>query len=211
MDFHAVDQAVAQVARASSIETEVKARLDFIAEYGEDQFEESTVFRFTKVMGAPGRKLQAYSYAAIKVGRSWFTTGPSQGKYTWGEFILWLVSGENPVHPSEVVVIDPAYRIIYPAVLGRMRELQTRRETDLQRGPVYRPFFKDPTDPTAKPADPRGGDPQASLASDREPLEGEPGYRPKRNLRDHGNKYPEVDAPYERAADGDAAGINEPF
>jgi len=75
------------------LEEEVERKRQIVERLGDDIFDEGDVLAFTKQFTKDG---MVYSYAAIKAGDSWYTTGPKGGKYTWDEFVLWLVSGDVP-------------------------------------------------------------------------------------------------------------------
>jgi len=84
---------VAERLRQRRIEAEVDRLEQEIADFGEDDYAEGDVVKFTKQF-VPGGK--AYLYAAIKANDAWYTTGPKSPKgYSWDEFVLWLIGGEG--------------------------------------------------------------------------------------------------------------------
>jgi hypothetical protein len=122
MDFNAVDQAVAEKARATDIEAEVQTRLGMVAAYGSDEYDEGTTLRFWKAFPTQGGRFKSYLYAAIKVGQKWFTTGPSQGQYGWTDLVLWLVSGSEPTQAYEVITVEPSFSVTMDeAIKDRIR------------------------------------------------------------------------------------------
>ena len=75
------------------LEEEVERKRQIVERLGDDIFDEGDVLAFTKQFTKDG---MVYSYAAIKTNGLWYTTGPRGNKYTWDEFVLWLVSGDVP-------------------------------------------------------------------------------------------------------------------
>ncbi len=86
-----VDTQVAELIRQKKIDAEVRFKMDLISGFGEDDFEEGTVFKFKKRFSASSTE---YSYAAIKAEGKWYNTGPRapEGR-DWDEFVVWLVTG----------------------------------------------------------------------------------------------------------------------
>ena len=96
-----VDVRVRQVLLARQVELEVEKRLALIESYGDDNYSENSVIRFQKTFVKGGTK---YTYAAIKAGGLWYTTGPKSPKgYTWNEFTAWLAATE-PVEKWEAMI-----------------------------------------------------------------------------------------------------------
>jgi len=102
-----VDTVVMDKVRQATIDKEVAKKMTFIEAYGNDPFTNGDVLRFTKrfAVGAP----DGYLYAAIKVDKYWYTTGPRGAKFTWDEFVAWLVAGSNPVTFDEIESMTPSY------------------------------------------------------------------------------------------------------
>lgn len=99
---NAVDAKLREHMQTKRVDREVEERLGFIADYGEDTYDDGTVIKFVKSFVKGGKE---YSYAAIKVDGLWYTTGPKVPKgYTWDELILWLVSSD-PTLASEVTIM----------------------------------------------------------------------------------------------------------
>lgn len=77
------------------------------AKYGEDECEDGVVVIFDYQFVPGGR---VYSYAAIKAGGLWYTTGPKSPKaFTWEQFIDWLESAANDV---ELYVVTEIERLV---------------------------------------------------------------------------------------------------
>jgi hypothetical protein len=96
---HDVDIAVDKELARRAKEKKVTEKLDLVAAFGEDTFEDKTVVRFDKQFNANEK---TYSYAAIKTGGYWYTTG---GKcLTWEQFLGFLVAGEYPVTEFTLMV-----------------------------------------------------------------------------------------------------------
>jgi hypothetical protein len=88
-----VEAAVREELHKRRVDTEVKRRLGLIEDLGSDRFNDGDVIRFTKQFDTGDT---VYTYAAIKVNGSWYTTGPKGNKFSWDELREWMVSGKNP-------------------------------------------------------------------------------------------------------------------
>jgi len=88
-----VDEAVEAELWKQRIDRQVKLKLGLIEDFGEDPYPEESPIFFRKQFNKNSRP---YAYAAIKINGMWYTTGPSQGRYTWDELVRWLVSGDVP-------------------------------------------------------------------------------------------------------------------
>jgi hypothetical protein len=117
-DYETVDALVSNALRNAEVDklqAEADKRLAIIKSLGEDWFLSGTVITFEKtfVEGGP-----AYSYAAIKVNGSWYTTGRSGRVYTWEDLLKWLVSGPSPT--TSITVLKWSHTIpgqdVYKAV-----------------------------------------------------------------------------------------------
>lgn len=93
------------------IDREAETILALIEDLGDDDNPHGTVLRFTKTfVGSP----QSYTYAAVKVvaeGNArqpefWTLTGDTT-RYTWDEFVMWLVTEGLPVLAEDVEVVYP--------------------------------------------------------------------------------------------------------
>jgi len=97
---------VAVEVAARLLERKVNEKLDQIDAFGRDEWDEGTIFRFDKTFVTDGR---TYKYAAIKAAGLWYTTGPKSPKgFTWEEFVAWLVTGDIPVKPDELHLMQDA-------------------------------------------------------------------------------------------------------
>lgn len=100
--MNTADDEVARRIQQAKIDREVADKMRLIEGFGMDDFLDGTVFKFSKKFVEDGI---AYSYAAIKAGGKWYTTGPKSPKgYDWDEFILWLVSG---IPSSRLILMEP--------------------------------------------------------------------------------------------------------
>jgi len=97
----AIDQAVNEKLRQRMIDKKVEEKLRLIEEFGPDEAPNEMVIRFRKQFTNGGI---TYTYAAIKVGGKWFTTGPRGACYTWDELVGWLISGDVPTTEYEVLI-----------------------------------------------------------------------------------------------------------
>lgn len=112
--YNEVDGQLAEQLRKRQVEADLKRKVELVDDYGDDVYEDGTVFVFQKTFeGQPykpdGYKDdKAYTYAVIKTNNKWYTTGPMSKKgYTWEEFVLWLVGGKHPVSFSTFVLMEP--------------------------------------------------------------------------------------------------------
>lgn len=81
------------------IEKELEVKAQLVQEYGEDEYADGQVIKFSKTF-----KDNAYSYVALKAAGNWYVTGQmSRNVYTWEQLVLFLVGGENPVSVGEIV------------------------------------------------------------------------------------------------------------
>jgi hypothetical protein len=103
-DIESVDALVAETLRQRTRERLQAEKLAAVDAYGEDKFAEGTVIKFVKTLPEAGAKPEgAYTYAAVKVGDLWYSTGPCGTKRTWEGLVLWLLSGEHPTTSFEVL------------------------------------------------------------------------------------------------------------
>ena len=87
------DRIVQDRRRQLALDAEVERKLGLIDDFGPDIYADETVLKFRKqFLGSDTQ----YIYAAITVAGLWYTSGPKGGRYTWDEFIAWLVSGDKP-------------------------------------------------------------------------------------------------------------------
>jgi hypothetical protein len=64
-----------------------------LAGLGDDEFQNDDVIFFKHQFDEGGT---VYSYAALKTGDAWYTTGPRGARYTWDQLKLFMVSGPVP-------------------------------------------------------------------------------------------------------------------
>jgi len=96
------DSIVQDKLRQKALDAEVELKLRYVEDFGPDTYDEATVVRFTKSYDGSSTP---YMYAAIKIAGSWYTTGPRGNRYTWNEFIAWLVSGDKPTLQFQLMTI----------------------------------------------------------------------------------------------------------
>jgi hypothetical protein len=87
------------------------AKLAELSAYGEDNFEEGAVIRFTYIFRPHGTE---YSYAAIKCNNLWYTTGPRAPKaYTWEDLVAWWIEAHNFV--ADTIEVAKKWRDPHPS------------------------------------------------------------------------------------------------
>lgn len=98
------DMRLTQRVHDEKVHKEFAKKLHLLESYGEDEWAVGTVFKFWKQYA---KDKTNYDYAVIKASDGkWYTTGPKSPKgYDWDEFILWLVSGEVPTSPTELILM----------------------------------------------------------------------------------------------------------
>lgn len=87
-------------AKKAELEAEVQQRLAWIKAFGEDIYEDGDVIRFTKMLGD-----RSYTYAAVKAGAYWYTTGivTKPARRSWQGLLLFMISGDRPTLRFEVM------------------------------------------------------------------------------------------------------------
>ncbi len=101
-----VDDAVADVISARKRQAAIDAKLTIVAEFGEDVYDNGTVFRFEKRFP---NSVKVYLYAVIKANDEWHTTGPKGSSYTWDQFVVWLISGDTPIRKHELTELTAGW------------------------------------------------------------------------------------------------------
>lgn len=89
-----IDEKVRQIIEQEEIDAEVARRMGLVEEYGEDEYPDETVFKFSKRHNDDG---PPYTYVVIKVKDHWYTSGAFSRRTDWAGLVLWLVSGKFPV------------------------------------------------------------------------------------------------------------------
>jgi hypothetical protein len=109
------DAKLANILAARKAEVELEKKLALVEQYGEDTFENGTILRFNKLFRKGGL---AYEFAILKAAGSWYATGAINGweRGTWDGLVLSLVSGEYPVAPEEIIVMNDSKGSVFSNV-----------------------------------------------------------------------------------------------
>lgn len=92
MAMSEVDRGVRAAMIQAATEKEVTRKLSLARQFGEDVFEDGTVFTLEKVFSEDdGAK--RYRYATIKTGGKWYLTGSMTQGLEWYELVIWMVTG----------------------------------------------------------------------------------------------------------------------
>lgn len=107
-----VDAQLAAEIREHRVANELDRKRALLRGYGEDKFDDDTVFTFTKSFGPGARD---YRYAVIKAAGKWWLTGvrvsDPPGR-SWDDLALWLVSGEDAVPRDRLVHMVPIVKMV---------------------------------------------------------------------------------------------------
>lgn len=84
----------------------VEARIERIHRFGPDDFSDGEVLWFKKRFGGTAE----YTYAVVKAGGSWYTSGPKGGGQprTWSELVEFMSDGVDAVYWAN------SYELIQP-------------------------------------------------------------------------------------------------
>lgn len=99
-----VDHRVAQELDKRRADVLVAQKLGMIEAYGDDVYEDGTVFKAKKAFNVGGTE---YIYALIKLNGKWFGSGskcPIQG-VEWIELVKWLVAGDVPSKQDNLILM----------------------------------------------------------------------------------------------------------
>lgn len=97
-----IDTEIQRRLEAERANVEVERRMAIIKSYGEDPFRDGQVLSFTRTYAGSD---VLYRYAAVRSVGRWYLTGArSPQGLTWLQLATWLVSGDYPVPPVQVVV-----------------------------------------------------------------------------------------------------------
>jgi hypothetical protein len=82
-------------------------KMELFESFGDDECSEGTILRFTKFFAKDG---VGYNYAALKTNGNWYLTGRINNfiRGSWEDLVLALISGDFPLTPDEVGIIDIA-------------------------------------------------------------------------------------------------------
>lgn len=134
----AIDEAVNAIVKDEELKDEVTRRVRLIKEIGEDTFDQFDVLRFKKHFRDGSGNVTTFTYAAIKVNDTWYTTGGH--KYSWGALLKWLVSGPTPttfVEKALTWVGDSAYPTTTELIDGKKPNYPEKPSEDYIGDPPF--------------------------------------------------------------------------